>query len=568
MSQTSNGTVNMPQRELFGHPVGLYVLFFTEMWERFSYYGMRAILVLFVGAQITGDEFGGMGWTNAEAINLVGWYTMMVYVMGIPGGILADRVLGAKKTVMLGGALLCIGHGILAINSEIAFFAGLVFIVLGVGGLKPNISTMVGGLYQQGDIRRDKGFTIFYMGINLGALIASITVGAVAEYYGWHAGFGLAGIGMVLGQVVYVWGQKYLTHVGNSLSSSEVDEEVKNKPLTKIEIDRIIVLLLSFIIIIVFWGGFEQASGLLNLYTQEKIDRVVMGFEIPTGIFQGVNSFFILLFGLPVASYWVWHRRKGWEGSTLLKMAIGTIIMGVGFLMMSFASTEASSSDNGKGALIWLILAYLLHTLGELCASPTALSFITKLAPLKYASLMMGAYFAATGFGNKLASYIGEKAQSDSNPIEIVVQTDRLSAGELKSELDSGKEQYVIPIMATQIGENVELKLASSGQSLNQDYTFKGEESKNLIKGNLQEYQTSETEALKGKLTLTKQKKADVPTYEGIIVLDDVQNDLEYKTFTSITIFTAIFGLLLIVFLKRLKKLTHGAEEKELENSK
>ena len=189
----------MNQSKIGGHPIGLYILFFTELWERFSYYGMRAILVLFL-VDVTAND--GMGWTFAAALGLYGWYTMAVYVASIPGGILADRVLGQKKTVMLGGLLLCAGHLVLAIPSEIAFFAGLALIVLGVGGLKPNISTMVGGLYKQGDGARDQGFTIFYIGINIGAFLAGILVASVAKAYGWHAGFGLAGIGMLLGQAV------------------------------------------------------------------------------------------------------------------------------------------------------------------------------------------------------------------------------------------------------------------------------------------------------------------------------------------------------------------------------
>ena len=203
--------MNTSDKAFFGHPIGLAILFFTEMWERFSYYGMRALLVLFVTSKVS----GGYGWTNNEALTLYGWYTMMVYVMSIPGGIIADRVLGQKKTVMLGGALLVIGHLLLAVDSKIAFFGGLAFIVLGVGGLKPNISTMVGGLYQKGDMRRDTGFTIFYMGINLGSFLATMSVPIVAYNYGWHYGFSMAGLGMLAGQLVFIYGQRYLKDVGN-----------------------------------------------------------------------------------------------------------------------------------------------------------------------------------------------------------------------------------------------------------------------------------------------------------------------------------------------------------------
>jgi len=248
------------------------------MWERFSYYGMRAILVLYIASSL---EDGGLGWTKVNALVLYGWYTMFVYVMSIPGGIIADKVLGQKKTVLYGGIILIAGHSILAIETMWAFYSGLVLIILGVGMLKPNISTMVGGLYPQGDIRRDKGFTIFYIGINVGAFLASLIVGYVGEKIGWHYGFGLAGIGMALGMIVYYYGQKYLVHVGNYIGVSENKEEREelNRPLNSIEKDRVKVLLISFLIIIVFWGAFEQAGGLLNIYAKEKIKSIDFGLD-------------------------------------------------------------------------------------------------------------------------------------------------------------------------------------------------------------------------------------------------------------------------------------------------
>ena len=407
-------TSSIERKEMFGHPTGLFVLFFTEMWERFSYYGMRAILVLYIISDSNGLN-AGLGWEKGEALALYGWYTMLVYVMSIPGGIVADKLLGQKKTVLLGGLLLCLGHGILAVEQMWAFYSGLALIVLGVGGLKPNISTMVGGLYEEGDVRRDKGFTIFYIGINIGAFLSSLIVGYVGETIGWHYGFGLAGIGMLLGQAVFMMGQKHLIGVGDFIGGSDNAKKIDTSaPLTAVEKDRVIVLLLSFIIIIVFWGAFEQAGGLMNIYTMEKIDRSVFGMEIPASVFQSVNAFFIMLFGTAVAGFWAKRQLKGKEASTLFKMAVGTMIMGLGFLLMSGAAIEADSSAVGKGAVWWLIGAYLLHTIGELCASPTALSFITKLAPVKYASIMMGVYFASTGFGNKLAGLIGESVETAS----------------------------------------------------------------------------------------------------------------------------------------------------------
>ncbi len=483
MSSTSS---SISKKTFLGHPVGLFVLFFTEMWERFSYYGMRAILVLYLTSLTAGDN-PGLGWTEGNALALYGWYTMLVYVMSIPGGIIADRILGQKKSVFIGGILLCLGHGVLAIEQMWAFYSGLILIILGVGMLKPNISTMVGGLYKKGDIRRDKGFTIFYIGINLGAFLSSLIVGYVGETIGWHYGFGLAGIGMVLGQIIYMFGQKHLVGVGDLMKDKDNDSEEQNnqitdtdllddgvqaktgstngsnndfnlfrtifttpwtlilavlsvpaaiviglfinsslgffsgvlmfllaffgamfKDLNKIEKDRISVVLLSFAIVVVFWGAFEQAGGLMNLYTKNKTDRMLLGMEIPASVFQSLNAAFIILLGSLVASFWAKRKLKSKESSSLFKMAIGTVIMGSGFLFMTGAAAEYESS--GSSAMYWLVLAYLFHTIGELCTSPVSLSFITKLTPLRYGSIMMGTYFAMTGFGNKLAATIGESA--------------------------------------------------------------------------------------------------------------------------------------------------------------
>ena len=402
-------------KELFGHPVGLYILFFTEMWERFSYYGMRAILVLYLVARTTEDN-PGLGWTSGEALALYGWYTMLVYVASIPGGWIADKFLGQKKSVLYGGILLVIGHSVLAIEQMWAFYSGLGFIIAGVGMLKPNISTMVGGLYKQGDIRRDKGFTIFYIGINVGAFLSSLIVGTVGEVYGWHYGFGLAGIGMALGLLQYLLGQKYLKHVGNFLGASEntAEKEAMNRPLTKVEKDRVIVLFISFALVIIFWGAFEQAGGLMNIYASEKTDRILsfslpfIGNEIPASWFQSLNAMFIIFLGTSVAGYWARRKLRGKLSTGLFKMILGLIIMGTGFFFMSAAAVEYN--NDGASAMYWLVLAYLFHTVGELCISPVALSYITKLAPLKYASFMMGIYFAMTGFGNKLAGLLGESA--------------------------------------------------------------------------------------------------------------------------------------------------------------
>ena len=425
-----NTTMKQPhEKEIFGHPAGLYVLFFVEMWERFSYYGMRAILTLFLAAPvIMGDPQSGYGWSNAETLSFYGTYTMFVYLTSIPGGWIADKFIGQKKAVMVGGLLLCLGHGILAVDAQWAFFTGLILIVLGVGMLKPNISTMVGGLYKQGDDKRDIGFYIFYMGINLGAFLGALIVGIVAASWGWHYGFGLAGIGMALGQVMYFYGLKYLTGVGDFLGAKDsLNKDVMKKPLNKKEKDRMLVMFLSFLIIIVFWGAFEQAGGLMSLYTEQKTDRILsfslplIGNEVPAAVFQSINAFFIIIFATLIANFWYKWAKKGKESSSLFKMATGVIIMAFGFFFMSKASTEVVMDGDKiveKSAMIWLVLAYLFHTIGELCASPVALSFITKLAPLKYASFMMGAYFAATGLGNKVAGLVGELSK-DAGEFEV-----------------------------------------------------------------------------------------------------------------------------------------------------
>ena len=450
------------QKQFLGHPVGLYILFLTEMWERFSYYGMRAILVLYLVAEV-GIENAGLGWSNEDALALYGWYTMFVYVASIPGGIIADKILGQKKSVFVGGMLLVAGHSVLAIEAMWAFYTGLTLIVMGVGMLKPNISTMVGGLYPKHEQdKRDMGFYIFYMGINLGAAVSALLVGYIGETIGWHYGFGLAGIGMALGPLTYWYGQRYLTHVGN-LVVDERDESEKTDGnlissifkssnsligfiLTfflgvyiwqfqgsldygllvmglafavgvaivvyndgdKIEKDRILVTYLAFLIVIVFWGSFEQAGGLLNVYAKQKTDLLIGNFLVPASWFQSVNAIFILIFATVVGSFWVWWKNRKRESSSLFKMAIGVIIMGWGFFFMSAASMQYEAE--GLSSMHWLVLAYLFHTIGELCASPVALSFITKLAPDRWMAFMMGAYFAATGLGNKVAGLLGESA--------------------------------------------------------------------------------------------------------------------------------------------------------------
>jgi POT family proton-dependent oligopeptide transporter len=410
----------MPSNTKALHPKGLYILFFTEMWERFSYYGMRAIFVLYLAAKATGVN-PGVGWEKADALALYGWYTMMVYVLAVPGGIIADRWLGQKKTVMLGGILLCIGHFVLAIDTLTAFYVGCIFIVLGVGALKPNISSMVGSLYRKNDPNRTKGFTLFYIGINIGAFAAPLLVGYVGETINWHYGFGLAGIGMLIGQIVYIWGQKHLKGIGEFVPK-QVDADSGRQakiPLTKIEKDRMVVLGLTFLIAIIFWGAYEQAGGLMNLFTKESVNRTIGSFMVPTSWFQSLHAFYVILIGIPVAFLWNLLRKKGKPSSTVFKMGIGTIITGLGFIFLAKAAYDASTLTSGQASMLWILAAYLLHVVGELSISPIILNFITKLAPLKYSAMMMGLYFCASGFGNKLAGVVGGAAFEGSSPLAI-----------------------------------------------------------------------------------------------------------------------------------------------------
>jgi POT family proton-dependent oligopeptide transporter len=544
--------------------------------------------------------------------------------VSIPGGIIADKILGQKKSVMIGGWLLVAGHGVLSIEQDWAFFSGLLLIVLGVGMLKPNISTMVGGLYKEGDSRRDKGFSIFYIGINVGAAVAAILVGYIASEYGWHYGFGLAAIGMVLGQLVYIYGQKYLSHVGNkpslinandaSVSIKEIFQRMLStkKSLAvlvllvalsfvipiqlmdtevsayivffiflsvvvgfmmtvyedlngKVEKDRFIVLLLSFLIVIVFWGAFEQAGGLLNIYAQQKTDRFLPAFDytVPAAFFQSLNPTYIIIFGIPVAGFWAWMKSRGKEASSIFKMAIGVIIMGLGFVFMVFATMDYEA--NGESAIYWLIFAYLLHTIGELSASPVALSFITKLAPLRYGALMMGLYFAATGLGNKVAGIIGESSQAARIEIGLSADQSQLSqfiANEDAEDVFKDNKAFTIE---TQLYKNssgeVVFEDVNTGEQINSIFTYQGENSKSELLDRIDPYDTSKENQL---LTYLKFDYKE-GKYNGIIAIDQFQTDLEFKTFTGIVVFTVAFGILVILLLKPLKRLTHGAEEKEIE---
>jgi len=395
-----------------GHPKGLYLLFTTEMWERMSYYGMRALLVLYmVGA----TKDGGFGWSQAKALQVFGLYTGLVYATPVIGGFLADRYLGQRLSVTLGGILMMLGQFVLAMpgNNEALFYGGLGLLVVGNGFFKPNISTMVGGLYAPGDSRRDGAFTIFYIGINVGAFLASAVCGTLGEKFGWPWGFGSAGVGMGLGVVVFLLlGNRLLGDVGKRPTKVVLQEDtpaVPAAPLTRAEVDRIVVILVLALFVVFFWTAFEQAGGLMNLYTDAKVDRSLFGWQVPTTWFQAVNPIFIIGLGPLFAEMWTNLGRRGRDPSIPAKMAMGLLLVSFGFVFMLGASKQ--SVAEGKAAMLWVVAAYFFHTAGELCLSPVGLSMVTKLAPARFASALMGVWFIANAVANYLAGLIGGYAE-------------------------------------------------------------------------------------------------------------------------------------------------------------
>ncbi|MCB1052608.1 MAG: peptide MFS transporter [Acidobacteria bacterium] len=436
----------------FGQPRGLATLFFTEMWERMSYYGMRALLLLYMTAQLSE---GGMGLSEKTGGALYGLYTMTVYLMSLMGGYIADNYLGQRKSVWYGGIMIAAGHFSMAIPSTTTFFIGLVLIVIGTGFLKPNVSTIVGELYPEGGARRDAGFSIFYTGINLGAFLGPIVCGFLGEKVNWHWGFGAAGVGMLLGLIQFKMTEKYLGEAGiEPKAKMDKVQHASSKGLAAIfgailvasaiamqvtgfanfteisglaegigyVIVELVVLyfaylvispsfewrekkriMLIFILLIgcaLFWSGFEQAGTSLNLFAKYLTDRHVMGWESPASWLQSVNPIFIIVLS-PVFGYiWIKLAQKSLTPSSPLKFAFGLIFLALGFWVMAKAGQYAIES---KVAPTWLIITYFLHTVGELCLSPVGLSTITKLAPPRIVGQMMGSWFTATAIGNLIA---------------------------------------------------------------------------------------------------------------------------------------------------------------------
>ncbi len=426
------------------HPRGLYVLFFAEMWERFSFYGMRALLVLYMTKELMyGDKI---------AYSVYGAYGALVYAVPVIGGLLADRILGARLAIILGGILMAIGHFCMAIQNEAFFYSALALICVGNGFFKPNVSSMVGKLYPENDPKRDSGFTIFYMGINIGAFAASVLCGYIGETYGWHYGFGMAGIGMIIGLISFIQGQKHLGSHGLPPSIAKLNQRVfggftkqhliyicsalavpvlalglcRNEHIGialnivaigilgyllyiafssgKVARDRLLLIMVLMLFHTTFWSFFEQAGSSLTLFADRNVDRSVFGWTMPASIAQAFNPFFIIVLG--PAFVWLWGKLATLKKTLSIpfKFSLGLLGVGFGFYALVFGAQFAGS--DAQTALIWLVLAYFLHTAGELFISPIGLSAVTKLSPGKVVSTVMGAWFLTVSYGHHVAGFI------------------------------------------------------------------------------------------------------------------------------------------------------------------
>jgi len=369
------------------------------LWERFSYYGMRALLILFMVASV---DRGGLGFDTRKAATIYGLYTSAVYFMAIPGGWVADRFLGQRRAVLAGGILIALGHYSLAISGLPLFYCGLILIVCGTGLLKPNISAIVGQLYAPEDPRRDAGFSLFYMGINLGAFISPLVCGGLGQKIGWHWGFGAAGVGMTFGILQYVLGGRRLGGAGLRVRRAAAPSGERETPrFTVVEVRRIAAIGILFLFSAVFWAAFEQAGSSFNLFADQRTRTSIMSWEFPSSWFQSVEPIFIILLS-PVFA-WLWVRLGRHEPSSPAKFACGLLFVGIGPLLLAIAS--ASGAPDIRVSPLWLVLVYLFQTFGELCLSPVGLSMVTKLAPPRVVGLMMGIWFLSLALGNYIAGW-------------------------------------------------------------------------------------------------------------------------------------------------------------------
>ncbi|MAW50440.1 MAG: MFS transporter [Flavobacteriaceae bacterium] len=474
MNYTYNGG-EINQKTIIGHPSGLYVLFFTEMWERFSYYGMRAILVLFL---VSSFQDGGWGWERSEALGLYGVYTGLVYITPIFGGILADKFLGYRNAVIIGALIMTLGHASMALEvfSDLLFYLGLIFLIIGNGFFKPNISSIVGQLYKTEGRDKDAGYTIFYMGINSGAFLGILLCGYIGEKIGWHYGFGLAGIFMFFGMLQFYYAQKIFGSIGLIEKSNITENEnqnlsnIENKISSKIIYDRLTVIVIFSFCVIFFWWAFEQAGGSMTIFASDYTNRILEGSgalifkifnslitvvpmliityivyllslntfstyklsslfliisffiiwfiiiwmlsrefnnkstEVPASWYGILNSFFIIVFA-PLISK-IWQSKYNISGP--YKFGIGLILLAIGFAILSFGSINIPlGAKTASVSMIFLILAYFFHTMGELCISPVGLSYVSKLAPKNLVGLMFGVWFVANFIANTAAGFTG-----------------------------------------------------------------------------------------------------------------------------------------------------------------
>jgi len=389
------------------HPKGLSTLFFTEMWERFSYYGMRGFLILYMTSAVSA---GGLGFTDKHAGSLYGTYTGSAWLAAIFGGIIADRVLGQYRSVLVGGIIIALGHFTLAFKVLPSFYLGLALIVIGTGLLKPNVSTIVGSLYEPGDTRRDAGFSIFYMGINLGAFLGPIIAGYLAQRVNWHAGFACAGVGMLLGVVQYVAGRDRLKPAIERLSARRAPAEgpgggATAGGFTTAEWKRIGAIVVFFLFAGIFWGSYEQAGSTLNLFGDRYTRTTVFGFNFPSSWYVSVQALWVIILAPIMALVWTRLSRMRKEPSSPAKFALGLLFAGLAFMMLVPAARLAQSAANVRVSPMWLVGAYFIEELGELCISPVGLSIVTKLAPVRIVGLMMGVWFLSNALGNKLAGF-------------------------------------------------------------------------------------------------------------------------------------------------------------------
>lgn len=457
--------------KVIGHPAGLFVLFFTEMWERFSYYGMRGLLVLFL---VSGLQDGGWAWEREDALKLYGYYTGLVYVTPILGGLLADVWLGYRRAVMVGAVLMTLGHASMALETEATFYAGLVLLILGNGAFKPNISSMVGGLYPKNSEKRDAGYTIFYMGINAGAFLGILLCGYIGETVGWSYGFGLAGIFMFFGLLQFGFGQKIFGNIGLSPKKAKeiavAEGTPKDDTPANVVASRIAVILIFSVFTIFFWMAFEQAGGSMTIFAADYTDRVLAGSqgtvfkvvnavltigsvaivswvlillairiagkypltilftsisfviiwgiaiwmlirqfndnapEVPASWFGVLNSFFIIALAPLFSKLW----EKYFNPPGPVKFGMGLILLGIGFAVLAYGAMGIpQGAQTASVSMVWLILAYLFHTVGELCLSPVGLSYVSKLAPARLVGMMFGFWFLASAIANMLAGLSG-----------------------------------------------------------------------------------------------------------------------------------------------------------------